>query len=119
MTTQSPTRPESRVEPTYLSATEIFPLLAEQRRRLVLHYLSRRVGSVRLADLAEQVARWEGSPTDDNVERVRTNLYHNHLPRLVDWGLIRVDPERGTVVGLASLRWVKPYLTLALADDVR
>ena len=116
MTSQSSTRSESRSESVYLSSTTIFPLLADQRRRRVLHYLSRRVGEVSLEDLARRIALWEGAP--EHPDLIQTSLYHSHLPRLVDGGLIRFDHERRTVSRRDTLDCVQPYLALAVADDV-
>ena len=118
MTSTSPTSSESRSDSVYLSAVTIFPLLADQRRRRVLHHLSRRVGRVSLEDLAAQIALWEDTTSKEHVDRIQASLYHGHLPRLVDGGLIRFDPERRTVVRRDALDCVQPYLALAVADDV-
>lgn len=102
-----------------LSATEIFSLLADDRRRYVLYYLSRHVGGVSLGELAEQIALREDDPTYDRYERILTGLHHSHLPQLVDGGLVRYDVEQETVAGLDAIDDVRPYLDLALADELR
>lgn len=118
MTTKHTLESEYSSRSAELSATEIFPLLAEARRRYVLHYLSQRVGAVSLGELAEQLALWEDTPSRDHYERILTSLYHSHLPKLIDAGLIRYEVEQETVVELDTMNKVDPYLDLAVADDV-
>lgn len=119
MTTKTPTElPHSSLSDA-LSATDIFALLADDRRRNVLHYLSQQVGTVSLGELAEQLAIWEGNPTYDHYERILTSLNHSHLPKLVDGGLVHYEVEQETVSGLDALESVRPYLDLALADDLQ
>lgn len=107
----------SNAEP--LSATDIFPLLADDRRRNVLHCLTRQAGSISLGELSEQLAAWEADPTYDRYERILTSLHHSHLPRLVDGGVVRYDSDQETVTGLDAIESVRPYLDLATADDFR
>lgn len=119
MTTRTPAEsPRSSYTDT-LSATDIFPLLADDRRRNVLHYLSQQVGTVSLGELSEQLAVWEDDPTYDCYERILTSLHHTHLPKLVDGGLVRYESEQETVKGLDAIESVRPYLDLAVADDVQ
>lgn len=63
MPTKTPTEPRQDVQTDDLSATDILPLLADDRRRYVLHYLSQQVGTVSLGELAEQIALWENDLT--------------------------------------------------------
>lgn len=117
MTTKTPTESQYSRQTDDLSASEIFPLLASDRRRNVLHYLTRQVGSVSLGELAEQIAIWEDDPTFDQYERILTSLHHIHLPELVEGGLVRYESDQETVDGLESIQSVRPYLDLALHDD--
>lgn len=107
------------IDATDLSPATVFDLLADDRRRYALHYLSATVGAVALADLAEQVVLSEGDATEDRYERVLTDLYHRHLPRLDDAGVARYDPERETVELLDAAGRLAPFLKLVSADDVR
>lgn len=100
------------------SASEIFSALAHDRRRYVLHYLTRRVGAVPLSDLGEAVALWEGEPTADRYERVLTGLYHRHLPSLAERGFLGYDLEREQVWIEDGAEAVRPYLDLAVEDDI-
>lgn len=117
MTTKTPTESQRSRQTDDLSASEIFPLLAHDRRRSVLHYLTQQVGSVSLGELAEQIAIWEDDPTFDQYERILTSLHHTHLPELVEGGLVRYDSDQETVDGLDAIHSVQPYLDLALHDD--
>lgn len=117
MTTKTPAESPRSSHADALSATDIFPLLADDRGRNVLHYLSQRVGAVSLGELAEQLAIWEDDPTYDRYERILTSLHHNHLPKLVDGGLVRYESEQETVNGLDAIESMRPYLDLAVADD--
>lgn len=102
-----------------LTAAEIFPLLASSRRRHVLHLLSYHTRAMPLGEIAEQIALSEDNPTRDHYERILTDLYHNHLSKLVDGNLVHYDPEQETVTGLDAMECVRPYLDLALVDDSR
>lgn len=117
MTTKTPTGRAPDTLPTDLTATEIFPLLANNRRRNLLHYLAGRAGSVSIGELAEQLAIWEDAPTYDQYERILTSLYHIHLPKLAEAGIIDYEIEQETVTGLAAIDTVRPYLDLAIRDD--
>ena len=117
MTTKTPAKSPHSLQTNTLSATDIFPLLADDRRRSVLHYLTQHVGAVSLGELAEQLAVWEDNPTYDHYERVLTSLHHIHLPELVDGGVVHYDVDGETIRALDAIESVQPYLDLALADD--
>lgn len=117
MTTKIPAESPKGPRPNDRSTTEVFHLLADDRRRHVLDYLCRQVATVSLGELAEQVAIREGDPTYDHYERILTSLYHTHLPRLVDGGMVRYDVEGETVTVLAAIEAVRPYLDVARQDD--
>lgn len=119
MTTKTPAELPHSSQTDELSATDIFPLLADDRRRSILHHLSQHIGAVSLGELAEQLAVREGDSTYDYYERILTNLHHSQLPKLVDGGLVRYDAEAETVHRLDAIESVRPYLDLALADDLQ
>ncbi|OLZ41888.1 hypothetical protein A6E15_13240 [Natrinema saccharevitans] len=81
---------------------DAFALLADQRRRLLLRVMRTYDEEVTLPDAAEEVAVRETghSVTNISAERVTEvylSLYHDHLPRLVDAGLLAYDQERDLV----------------------
>lgn len=119
MTTKTPVESPHSQSTNELTATDVFPLLADDRRRYVLHYLSGQVGTVSLGELAEQIAIREDNPTYDHYERILTSLHHRHLSQLVDAGLVHYDVEGEAVNGLDAIEAVRPYLDLAAGDDLR
>jgi len=81
---------------------DAFALLADQRRRLLLSVLHTYGEELTLRDAAEEVAiRETGHNVADipaeQVQKVYLSLYHDHLPRLVDAGLLEYDQERDLV----------------------
>ena len=88
-------------EPT-LTADQTFRLLQSERRRAVLRHLRREGGTVRVHDVAEQVAaREHDTPvqalTPAERERVSVSLYHSHLPKLDEAGVVEYDRDRDVV----------------------
>jgi len=81
--------------------------LANERRRLALDCLPCGEAPTALADVARRIAVSEAeAPVDavatDHVERVKRSLYHVHLPKLDDVGLVAFDPEERTVERAAT-----------------
>lgn len=67
----------------------------EPRRRYALYYLQD-TEPTDLDQLAHQVAAWETDQSPDEVdealvEHVRADLYHNHLSKLDDYGIVEFD----------------------------
>lgn len=117
MTTKIPTKTTYDPATADLTAADIFSLLAADRRRNILHYLAQRPGSVPLGELAEQVAVWEDDPTYDQYERILTSFHHQHLPKLVEAGVVEYDVEAETVSVQPPIDDFRPYLDLAISDD--
>jgi|GEM_PF-3548467 len=72
------------------------------RRLSALRCLVRADDGLHLADLARDVARREGTereakergPVDDDAaERIYVDLYHRHLPKLQEAGVVSFDAE--------------------------
>ncbi|MDG5776931.1 hypothetical protein VB773_13075 [Haloarculaceae archaeon H-GB2-1] len=98
-----------------LERDQIFHLLQNQRRRLVLRYLQDESGEVKMRDVAEQVAAWEHDTTvqaltSEERQRVYIPLYQNHLPKLADEGIIEYNQSRGIVRRLSLADELDPYL---------
>ncbi|AZH26562.1 DUF7344 domain-containing protein [Haloplanus aerogenes] len=80
---------------------QIFVILQNHRRRLVLEYLRDR-DSTTQGDLARHVAAVENDVPEDTVtstqrKRVYVSLYQAHLPKLDQFDAIAFDQDRGTI----------------------
>jgi len=90
-------------QPSEPTDDEVFELLANQRRRFVLHYLRRDPeAAVSLSTLSERVAGWEhdADPAElaySERKSVRNSLHQFHLPKLADAGIVTYDEEAGEV----------------------
>lgn len=105
-----------------LSKDDIFHLLQTRRRRDALRYLKGTEETVRMRDLAEQVAAWEHETTVDGLtseqrQRVYISLYQSHLPKLDEEGVIEYDQSRGTVHRTEIADQLDPYLDEANRED--
>ncbi|NKE35540.1 hypothetical protein GWG54_06860 [Natronococcus sp. JC468] len=83
------------------SIDEYLSLLSDRRRRDVLYCLSEAEVTSVESLAATIVAREASVPPErlssDDRERVQVDLYHVHLPKLSDRGLIEYDARSGTV----------------------
>lgn len=105
-----------------LSNDDLFHILQNERRRLVLRYLKGREGPIDMRDIAEQVAAWEHDTsvralTSTQRQRVYIALYQSHLPKLDAHGLIEYNQSRGIVERLAAADVASPYLEEAEAQE--
>jgi DNA-binding transcriptional ArsR family regulator len=84
---------------------EVFRALAHTRRRRVLAYLRDERRAVPVEHVATYVATAETTgDADAAYTEVETSLYHVHLPKLIDAGLLTwVEPDRRTAVELTTL----------------
>ncbi|ELY61157.1 DUF7344 domain-containing protein [Natronolimnohabitans innermongolicus] len=85
---------------------DAFGLLADQRRRLLLEVMRTYGEELTLPDVAEEVAVRETGRQVPNISAERVHetylsLYHDHLPRLVDAGLLEYDQEGDLVIPVA------------------
>ncbi|WP_276301674.1 ArsR/SmtB family transcription factor [Halorussus lipolyticus] len=72
----------------------VFRAMAHPLRREVLCLLARRDdGVAELTDLSERLADRAPDRTDEELQTV---LYHDHLPRLREAGLVEFDDRTGT-----------------------
>lgn len=79
-----------------LNESERHRLLAASRRRATLEILDERRPPLDLEELARAIARREREATsvdEETVARVATSLYHNHLPKMDDCGVVDYDPD--------------------------
>lgn len=111
------TNPSTDTGRPALSPSAIFPLLADEQRRYTMHYLAGKVGAVAIGEVAEGIALHEGDLSRDRFERIVTGLYHVHLPRLSESGVVEYDLDAETVERLPAADRLTPYLDLAARDE--
>jgi hypothetical protein len=74
---------------------DVLSALSNHRRRYVLSDLVRHFHPVPLYDLVDRLACWERgeSVTGETRRLIREDLTENHIPPMVDLGLIEFSPE--------------------------
>ena len=92
---------ESEIDDPAVSLTALFDALGDVRRRYALTTLLTH-GDLPLPDLADEVAVAEREAAlsqidPDDVLQVYLSLYHTHVPKLTDVGLVEYDQERDFV----------------------
>lgn len=105
-----------------------FDVLSDRRRRHILASLRDRGREIAISELAEDIAardtgvfrgevpphanetRMEGA--EDRVQELTASLYHVHIPKLEDAGIVEYDPDRDVVRPTASTQQVEHILGL-------
>ncbi|RBI63512.1 hypothetical protein DMJ13_02960 [halophilic archaeon] len=76
----------------------LFDLFSDERRRnICLHVVKAEKTAFSLEELVDQVAEREskaGEGTEERRTRIRAELYHAHLPKMEDVGLVEYDGAR-------------------------
>lgn len=85
-----------------LDLDHVFGVLDHPRRRYLLYALATD-GRWTLTELATKLAAWEtgvdeGTADGATRDRVYVSLYHVHVPKLVDEGVVRFDEAAETIV---------------------
>lgn len=98
-----------------LGTGEIFDILSNNRRRLVLYHLRNNGNASDLRTLSKRVAAWENDVEPENVtsdQRMRayTALRQSHLPKMDRQGVIEFDKDRGTVTLQDRVTEIEDYL---------
>ena len=80
----------------------VFDILSNRRRRYVLHVLKGGEEPVEIRELSERIAAWENGCLPERVtskerKRVYAALHQSHLPKMDRAGVVRYDPDRGTI----------------------
>lgn len=83
-------------------ADVLFDALSHPSRRFVLARLDEADSAMALADLACDLATRErggerAAVPDDAIESAQIALYHVHVPKLADAGVVEFEPEHRTV----------------------
>lgn len=84
-----------------LEVDYVYEALAHVRRRYLCYSLLEDTQRS-LTELATEIAAWENDTPEEAVtqrqrDRVYLSLYHTHVPKLVDIGVVGFDEENGTV----------------------
>lgn len=79
--------------------SDYLELLADGRRRRVIHTLREDPGDVMSLDELVDALRADGGVTGDQADRTElaTDLHHRHLPKLADGDAVDYDPGTRTV----------------------
>ena len=89
------------VENLDIETDTLHEILADRRRRYSLARLHEAVTPMHLGDLAEEIAAWERdhSQIDDpgTAGKIHQSLYHIHVAKMADAGLVNYDGMRDTV----------------------
>lgn len=91
-----------------VDADALFDVLADSRRRFVIACLDEYADPMALRDVADELATWERDApiTDipaDEVESIHAALYHVHVPKMVDAGIVDYCRERDAVALAADV----------------
>lgn len=88
------------------SETALHRVLASQRRCVVLDVFGDREPPIGLDELAAAVADREREIDGErrDQDQVQVTLYHHHLPKMADLGLVEFDPESMRVESYSE-RW--------------
>lgn len=99
------TRDEAHTAPsidrTVLELDHVFGVLDHPRRRYLLYALSMD-DQWTIGELATKLTAWERdidetAVTEEQRDRMYVSIYHAHVPRLVDHGVIEFDETAGTI----------------------
>lgn len=105
-----------------LSAAVVDDLLADRRRRYLLYCLFRCANPVSLSTVAECVTAWELQTPPENVpdERLRVymSLYHDHLPKCENAGVVAYSQAEDVVELTPAADHLEPSLERAAERDL-
>lgn len=81
-------------------STSLHEILANSRRRHALDILGKSDSPLALADLATDIADREASTPEGektHAQQIHLHLYHTHIPKMEDKGIVQYDSDRRTV----------------------
>lgn len=102
---------------------DVYTVLANRRRRFVIHRLFQVDEACRLRELSRTIAAWEYDKDPEHVtaaerHRVYNSLQQVHLPKLDDYGLVEFDDASGTVHRTDKLDEFTLYLEVVPAAEI-
>jgi len=86
--------------------------LADARRRRLLRALRE---TERIDHVCDRASEWAGPDADD--ADVRLSMYHSHLPKLADDGLVVWDRERDAVARGPAFAEIVPVLDIVAGAE--
>lgn len=80
----------------------LFEVLSDTRRRFVIACLAEYDTPLALPDVADELAVWEHDArlpeiSPEDVATIHADLYHVHVPKMVDAGVLEYNQERELV----------------------
>lgn len=108
---------------TVLSEDELFEMLANSRRRYILHALMREDRPLEIGTLSAEIAAREDDVALEEVtskdrKRVYTALQQSHLPKMDRTGVVEFDSNRGTVAPTPALGDVEIYIDVVRGREI-
>lgn len=107
---------------SFFSDDAFYHALAAQRRRQILGYLLEHDEST-VDELVEVLCGWEATAdamvSAERYSQLQTAVVHNHLPCLVEAGLVRHDRDAGTVTLCELDRPVQAVIEWSLDGEQR
>jgi hypothetical protein len=96
-----PSVEDGRLAPDVVELDHVYEALGHPRRRYLCYTLLEDT-SWTLSELASKIAAWENdvpehAVTNAQQERVYVSLYHAHVPKLVDEGILTFDDATETI----------------------
>lgn len=95
----------------------LFDVLSDSRRRFVIACLRKYATPMALGDIADELAIWEHDaeiteiPAAE-VTSIYASLYHMHIPKLADAGIVEYSQERDAVTLTESGDEFDPFVDL-------
>lgn len=102
-----------------LSTDTVLELLAHRFRRELIFCLRTYEEPLAVADVADEIAIATNGGTPlteidpETVAEIYMELYHTHIPRLADHGVVAYDQDRDLVALSENADQLNPYLELA------
>ncbi len=108
---------------TALGEDDLFDILANRRRRYILHELLRTDESTDIGTLSQEIAAREDGLSVQEVsskdrKRVYTALHQSHLPKMDGYGVIEFDQDRGTVEPTPALEDIEIYMDVVYGREL-
>lgn len=106
------------------SRSDVFEVLSHQRRRYALSYLLQQDDfAATKHELSTLIAAWErgeaaGTVTAEQIREVYLDLHRNHLPLMVDRGVVEFDVERDDVHLQEGVDGLEEYLGVSRRERV-